>query len=63
MPGQIVKVSATDGQTVRKGEPLLTIEAMKMQTIVHVPVDGVVRAVLTPVGSRVAAGDLLVELE
>ncbi len=63
MPGQIVKVSATDGQTVRKGEPLLTIEAMKMQTIVHAPIDGVVRAVLTPVGSRVGAGDLLVELE
>jgi pyruvate carboxylase len=63
MPGLIVKVSASDGQVVRKGEPLLTIEAMKMQTIVQVPVDGTVRAVLTPVGARVGAGDLLVELE
>ena len=63
MPGQIVKLSVTDGQAVRKGEPLLTIEAMKMQTLVHAPADGTVRTVLTPVGARVGAGDLLVEFE
>ncbi len=62
MPGQIVKVAAVEGRAVRKGEALLTIEAMKMQTVVHAPVDGVVQSVLTPVGARIAAGDLLVEL-
>jgi len=41
----------------------LTIEAMKMQTIVHSPTDGKVTTVLAPVGARVGAGDLLVELE
>jgi pyruvate carboxylase len=61
IPGQIVKVSATEGSTVRKGEALLTIEAMKMQTVVHAPSDGVVSAVLAPMGARVGAGDLLVE--
>jgi pyruvate carboxylase len=63
MPGQIVKVTASEGRAVLKGEALLTIEAMKMQTIVHSPSDGKVRSVLAPVGARVGAGDLLVELE
>jgi pyruvate carboxylase len=63
MPGQIVKVTASAGRSVRKGEALLTIEAMKMQTIVHSPANGKVQSVLTPVGARVGAGDLLVELE
>jgi pyruvate carboxylase len=63
MPGQIVKVTASAGLAVRKGEPLLTIEAMKMQTIVYSPADGKVVSVLAPVGGRVGAGDLLVELE
>jgi pyruvate carboxylase len=63
MPGQIVKVTASAGRVVSKGEALLTIEAMKMQTIVHSPTDGKVTTVLAPVGARVGAGDLLVELE
>jgi pyruvate carboxylase len=63
MPGQIVKVNAAEGRAVRKGEPLLTIEAMKMQTVVHAGGDGVVKAILAPNGARVGAGDLLVELE
>ena len=63
MPGQIVKIAAAEKRAVRKGDALLTIEAMKMQTVVHAPADGTVRAVLTPVGARVAAGDLLVELD
>jgi len=63
MPGQIVKVSAVEGRLVRAGEALLTIEAMKMQTVVHAPADGNVTSVLAPVGARIAAGDLLVELD
>jgi len=61
MPGQIVKVAAVEGRAIRKGEALITIEAMKMQTVVHAPADGIVSAVLTPVGARISAGDLLVE--
>jgi pyruvate carboxylase len=63
MPGQIVKVNASEGKPVRKGEPLLTIEAMKMQTVVHATSDAIVKAILAPNGARVGAGDLLVELE
>ncbi|GAC1303758.1 MAG: pyruvate carboxylase [Vulcanimicrobiaceae bacterium] len=62
MPGQIVKIAASEGRIVRKGEALVTIEAMKMQTVVHAATDGEVRLILAPVGARIAAGDLLVEL-
>jgi urea carboxylase len=48
---------------VQKGDALLTLEAMKMQTVIHAPLDGVVESVLAPIGSRVAAGDLLVVLQ
>jgi pyruvate carboxylase len=63
MPGQIVKVSVVEGQPVYKNDALLTIEAMKMQTIVYAVGDGRVKAILSPVGARVGAGELLVELE
>ena len=63
MPGQIVKINVTEGKPVRKGDALLTIEAMKMQTVVHAAGDGVVKAILAPNGARIGAGDLLVELE
>jgi len=63
MPGQIVKVAAAEGRAIRKGEALLTIEAMKMQTVVHATDDGVVKSILRPVGARIAAGDLLVEFD
>jgi pyruvate carboxylase len=63
MPGQIVKINVTEGMPVRKGDALLTIEAMKMQTVVHASGEGTVKAILAPNGARVGAGDLLVELE
>ena len=63
MPGQIVKVSVSEGLTIHKGDPLVTIEAMKMQTVVHAPADGTVSVVATRVGARVAAGELLLEVQ
>ncbi|MBD5603675.1 MAG: pyruvate carboxylase, partial [Candidatus Eremiobacteraeota bacterium] len=63
MPGQIVKVNVTEGTSVRKGDALLTIEAMKMQTVVHAAGDGTVKAILAPSGARIGAGDLLVEMQ
>ena len=62
MPGQIVKVNVSEGLAVHRGDAVLTIEAMKMQTVVHASIDATVGNVLTRVGARVAAGDLLVEL-
>jgi pyruvate carboxylase len=61
MPGQIVKVNVSEGLGVHRGDPIFTLEAMKMQTVVQAPLDGTIAAVLTRVGARVAAGDLLIE--
>ena len=62
MPGQIVKHAAAEGGKVRKGDALVVIEAMKMQSVVTAPRDSVVESISTPVGARIEAGDLLVVL-
>ena len=63
MPGTVLKVHVQKGSTVKAGEPLLVLEAMKMENSLTSPRDGVVRAVHVGVGDRVAGGSLLVELE
>ena len=50
------------GDTVKKGDVLMVLEAMKMQTSVYAHADGVISEVLVAVGDSVDAGDLLVKL-
>jgi pyruvate carboxylase len=63
MPGSIATVAAQVGQKVAKGEPLVSIEAMKMETMLTAERDGVVRAVHVRHGDAINAKDLLVEFE
>ena len=63
MPGTIVTVAAHVGQKVRKGDPLVSIEAMKMETMLTAERDAVVKAVHARHGETVNAKDLLVEFE
>jgi pyruvate carboxylase len=63
MPGKISAVAVTKGQNVKSGDRLLSIEAMKMETAVYSPRDGVIADVLVKPNSIVAAKDLLVVLE
>ncbi|MEO0361076.1 MAG: biotin/lipoyl-containing protein, partial [Pseudomonadota bacterium] len=63
MPGVIATVNVHPGQTVEVGEVLMSIEAMKMETAIPAEVAGVVKRVVTPVGTQVDAKDLLVEFE
>lgn len=60
MPGVILRVNVSPGQTVRADEPLLVLEAMKMESAIHAPVDGTVVSVSVSPGDQVQAGDLLV---
>jgi biotin carboxyl carrier protein len=60
MPGTILAVQATPGQAVRRGDPLLTLEAMKMQNIIRAPADAVVAEVLVGPGQAVGFGEPLV---
>jgi pyruvate carboxylase len=59
MPGKVISVGAKAGEVVKRGQPLLTLEAMKMETSVTASEDGVLDEVLVKIGEQVAAGDLL----
>jgi biotin carboxyl carrier protein len=63
MPGRIVKLLANVGDGVRKGQPVLVIEAMKMENELKSPIDGVVKEVLVAEGQVVDAGTKLVRIE
>ncbi len=63
MTGRVVEVHATPGKTVKEGELLLVMEAMKMRNELRAPFSGQVLRVEVEEGSVVNRGDLLVEIE
>jgi acetyl/propionyl-CoA carboxylase alpha subunit len=63
MPGTVIRVLAKPGDRVAHRQPLLVLEAMKMETPLVSPYEAVVKAVHVGEGDRVAGGALLVELE
>jgi pyruvate carboxylase len=63
MPGRVVTISVERGQTVERGDPLLSIEAMKMETLLRAEHAGKIKSIPAAVGMTVAAHDLLIELE
>jgi len=63
MPGTVIKVLTEPGAAVTPREPLVVLEAMKMETPVVSPYDAVVKAVHVAEGDLVTGGQLLVELE
>ena len=62
MPGRVTRVLVGAGAAIRRGEPLMVIEAMKMEHTVTAPVDGIVAAVRFGVGERVEEGAELITL-
>jgi len=62
MPGVISAVAVTPGQEVAVGDNLLSIEAMKMETVIHAEAAGTVAEVLVTAGAQIDAKDLLVVL-
>jgi len=63
MPGVVKQLLVEAGAQVAKGDVLLVLEAMKMETPVVSPYDATVRRVHVAEGDQVGAGDPLVELE
>ena len=63
MPGSVVTVAVQAGDTVAKGQKLLSMEAMKMETTVYAERDGKVAEVLVRPGTQIETGDLLVRFE
>jgi pyruvate carboxylase len=63
MPGTVISLLVSAGERVRARQPLVVLEAMKMETPVVAPYEAAVRAVHVSEGDRVVGGALLVELE
>ncbi|MGZ5429003.1 MAG: acetyl-CoA carboxylase biotin carboxyl carrier protein subunit [Thermoanaerobaculia bacterium] len=63
MPGRVLRVLVSAGDRVAQGQPVLVLEAMKMENEVRSPRDGVVASVEAAAGQAVSAGDVLVRFE
>ena len=63
LPGTITKVLVKEGDKVKKGDTLLTMEAMKMENSITAEADGIVRKVHVGVGASVNQGDALIDFE
>jgi biotin carboxyl carrier protein len=61
MPGLIIDLKIKTGDTVKQGEPLLILEAMKMENILKSPGEGVIKNVKVKKGDNVEKGQILIE--
>ncbi len=62
MPGTILDVKVSVGQSVKKGDVICVLEAMKMENDIPAPCDGVVASINVQKGANVASGDVLASL-
>ncbi|WP_082234296.1 pyruvate carboxylase [Halobacillus massiliensis] len=63
MPGTVLKVITEKGEKVKKGDHLMITEAMKMETTVQAPFDGVIKDIYIQNNEAIHVGDLLIEFE
>lgn len=63
MPGLVLRILVTPGQQLKKGEPVLILEAMKMENVFKAPSDAVVKAIKVEEQKAVEKGAILIELE
>ncbi|MGI9566241.1 MAG: acetyl-CoA carboxylase biotin carboxyl carrier protein subunit [Nitrosopumilus sp.] len=63
IPGKVVSITAADGDSVKKGDVVCTLESMKMQVAVKSHKDGVVKNLKIKEGGTVAKGDVIADIE
>ncbi len=63
MPGLILEISVEVGQSVKENDPLLILEAMKMENSFLSPRDGIIKSIAVVKGNAVDKGQLLIEFE
>ncbi|WP_026461728.1 acetyl-CoA carboxylase biotin carboxyl carrier protein subunit [Adhaeribacter aquaticus] len=61
MPGLIISIKVEPGQTVKKGDPILILEAMKMENIIKSPGDGIVKAIKVKLRDNVEKNQVLIQ--
>ena len=63
LPGIVLDIRASSGNSVKKGDVLVVLEAMKMENEVLAPADGVIAQVFVTKGASVATGDALISMQ
>ncbi len=63
MPGKILDILITEGDTVTKAQPLVILEAMKMENELKSPVDGVISSISVEVGQSLEKNTIILEIE
>lgn len=63
MPGLVLSISAAVGKEIKKDEPLLILEAMKMENVIKSPTDGVVKSIAVNAGQAVEKGSVMITFE
>jgi len=63
MPGLILEINVEVGQEIQENDPLLILEAMKMENIITAPINGVIKAIHTNKGDAVIKNQLIIEFE
>ena len=63
IPGLVVEIRVAEGQAVQKGDPVIVVEAMKMQNELVAAIDGIVSGIPVSIGDSVNPGDPLVVIE
>ena len=63
MPGTVLEIKVTQGQTVKSGELVMILEAMKMENEIFAPADGTIEKIHINQGASVNSGDLLISIK
>jgi biotin carboxyl carrier protein len=61
MPGMVLNILVAEGDTVKKGDPLIVLEAMKMENILKSPTEGIIKKISARKGSPVEKNELLIQ--
>ena len=63
IPGKVVSIAVTEGDSVKKGDVICTLESMKMQVTVKAHKDGVIKSIKVKETATVAKGDAIADIE
>lgn len=62
IPGTVIEILIKEGQTVKKGERIMILEAMKMYNNIELPFNGKIKKIHVKVGDRIPKGTLMIEI-